>query len=388
MDDVAGASVFYGVLDAGSGRIRYAVAGHPAPLVVHPDGSAESLPVTPRPPLGTVPGTPTVPSSWDLEEGATLVLYSDGALAALGDLSPAGSRQLAAVAGRVLASGEGDAGALAGRLVAALPAEGADGYGERPDDVAVLVAHRCATATEPLVLDLPAVPPSLPRVRRALGRWMTDLGMGEEDQVGLMVAVGEACANSVEHAYRGSGEGHVHVRADVDVDGLMTVTVSDEGTWRPPDRDPGDRGRGLLIMRQLVDDVHIAGGEGTTVTLRSRLRRAPDAEPDGAPPLGASVVTVDRSGPQPVVRVAGGVDLAAAEHLRIRLLEASHGGTVPVWLDLAAATVFGSAAVRVVLGIARIARDEGWTLQVRVPANTPARHVLEVSGIGDLVTFA
>ena len=43
-------------------------------------------------------------------------------------------------------------------------------------------------------------------------------------------------------------------RAHVDVDGVLTVTVRDEGTWRPPDRDPGDRGRGLLIMRQLVDD--------------------------------------------------------------------------------------------------------------------------------------
>ena len=45
------------------------------------------------------------------------------------------------------------------------------------------------------------------------------------------------------------------VVAHVDVDGVLTVTVRDEGAWRPPDRDPGDRGRGLLIMRQLVDTV-------------------------------------------------------------------------------------------------------------------------------------
>jgi len=54
----------------------------------------------------------------------------------------------------------------------------------------------------------------------------------------------------------------------VAVIGLLTVTIRDEGTWRPPDRDPGDRGRGLLIMRQLVDTVTLDERDrGTTITL-------------------------------------------------------------------------------------------------------------------------
>src|SRR3712207_8132120 len=49
---------------------------------------------------------------------------------------------------------------------------------------------------------------------------------------------------------------------------VLTVTIRDEGTWRPPNRDPGDRGRGLLIMRQLVDGVVLEEeAKGTTVTL-------------------------------------------------------------------------------------------------------------------------
>src|SRR5215217_6275826 len=55
MDDVEGASVFYGVLEAGTGRLVYAAAGHPAPVLVRADGSAEFLPLAPRPPLGTLP---------------------------------------------------------------------------------------------------------------------------------------------------------------------------------------------------------------------------------------------------------------------------------------------------------------------------------------------
>jgi anti-anti-sigma factor len=86
-----------------------------------------------------------------------------------------------------------------------------------------------------------------------------------------------------------------------------------------------------------------------------------------------------------VVRVTGPVDEQGAEHLRIRLLEASHGGTGQVELDLAEVGLFSSAAVRVVLAIARIARDERWRLVVHAPAGGGTRHVLEISGLAALV---
>jgi anti-anti-sigma factor len=175
------------------------------------------------------------------------------------------------------------------------------------------------------------------------------------------------------------------VAADVDVDGILTVTVRDEGTWRPPDRDPGDRGRGLLIMRQLVDRVVLDEEHGTTVTLRLRLRRSPDADYGQVVAAARAAVTVDRAGDVPVVRVEGPVDELSAEQVRIRLLEASHGGTGRVELDLVGVGLFSSAAVRVVLAIARIGRDEGWRLVVHAPAGGVTRHVLEISGLADLV---
>jgi anti-anti-sigma factor len=276
-----------------------------------------------------------------------------------------------------------EAGESAGLATAI--AEGVRSSGGRPDDVAVLVAHRRASSVEPVLLDLPAVPASLPGVRRRLGGWLTALGMGEQDRVGVMVAVGEACANAVEHAYRGQEPGRVYVTAGVDVDGVLTVSVRDEGSWRPPDRDPGDRGRGLLIMRQMVDRVELQEDHGTTVTLSMRLRRTPDVDVERAAVEAAATVTVDRTGARPVVRVAGPVDQVGAELLRIRLLEASHGGTAPVALDLAAVGLFSSAAVRVVLAVARIARDEHWRLVVEAPAGGVTRHILEISGLSGLV---
>ncbi|MGY1669919.1 SpoIIE family protein phosphatase [Geodermatophilus sp. SYSU D00710] len=384
MDDVQGASVFYAVLDAATGALTFAAAGHPPPLLVHADGTSTYLPVTARPPLGTLPGAATPVARAQLEPGATLVLYSDGAVAASGPPPAEGLGRLSQVARAALA----DPAALDGGAVAGLAAEIAGGLFSddgRPDDVAVLVAHRRARSVEPLQLDLVAIPSALPAVRRRLGAWLTALGMGEQDRVGVMVAVGEACANAAEHAYRDTEPGPMQVTAAVDVDGVLTVTVHDEGTWRPPDRDPGDRGRGLLIMRQLVDGMVLRGEQGTTVTLRTRLRQTPDEEPEH--PVGGTgaTVVVDRGGGSPVVRAAGDVDMVSAEQLRIRLLEASHGGTVRVELDLTAVTLFSSAAVRVVLAVAAIAEAEGWRLVVHAPAGGVTRHILEVSGLQRLV---
>ncbi|SOD98610.1 SpoIIE family protein phosphatase [Blastococcus haudaquaticus] len=386
MEDVEGASVFYGVLDASTGDLTYSAAGHPPPLIVGPDGKAAFLPVPPRPPLGSVPGAQTTVSRHVLELGATLVLFSNGAVAGAGNEAAQALDRLAQTSSSVVTA----AGALEADGPDELATAIAEGVGAPSgwlDDVAVLVAHRRKDSLEPLQLDLLADPAALPGVRRRLNGWLTALGMGEQDRVGVMVAVGEACANAAEHAYRGSEPGPMSVSARVDVDGVLTVTVRDEGTWRPPNRDPGDRGRGLLIMRQLVDGVVLEEQEkGTTVTLTLRLRRSPDAADHDRPSASnAATVTVDREGPRPVVRVAGAVDDFGAEQMRIRLLEASHGGTGRVELDLVGVSLFSSAAVRVVLAVARIGRDEGWRLVVHAPEGGITRHILEISGLGGLV---
>ncbi len=384
MDDVEGASVFYGVLDATTGRLDYSAAGHPAPFVVHADGRTSLLPVVPRPPLGSLPGTEAPVSQVLLDHGSTLVLFSNGAVTGSGPAPEPALDRLADVAREVL----GRPGALDAEEAAELAdaiAEGARQPEGWLDDVAVLVAHRRASRVEPLRLDLEAVPAALPGVRRRLGEWLAGLGMSEQDRVGVMVAVGEACANAAEHAYRGTDPGPMSVVAEVDIDGLLTVTVADRGTWRPPDHDPGDRGRGLLIMRQLVDTVLLQEEQGTTLTLRLRLRRSIEDDTERtALPAGAEVA-VDRTGPLTVVRVTGVADEGTAEQLRIRLLEASRGATTPIELDVTDAGLFSSAAVREVLGFARVARDEGWRLRVRARAGGVTRHVLEISGLGDLV---
>jgi anti-sigma regulatory factor (Ser/Thr protein kinase) len=54
----------------------------------------------------------------------------------------------------------------------------------------------------------------------------------------------------------------------------VVVTVHDRGRWRSPDP-LGDRGRGLRIIEALVDDMLVRHEQGTTVVLRSGLRKGP-----------------------------------------------------------------------------------------------------------------
>jgi PAS domain S-box-containing protein len=64
---------------AGTVRLRWSNAGHPPPLLIHPDATIEEL-STARAELmlGVDPGTPRTESTVTVAEGATLLLYTDG----------------------------------------------------------------------------------------------------------------------------------------------------------------------------------------------------------------------------------------------------------------------------------------------------------------------
>lgn len=121
-------------------------------------------------------------------------------------------------------------------------------------------------------LRIRARPEQLQHVRHALGSWLDGQGAAPDVGAEIALAVHEAAANVVEHAYPGdNGELVVRARAD---DGHVVVVVEDDGRWRPPSR-TDQRGRGLALMHGLMDDVEITGiedGSGTRVTLRRRVR--------------------------------------------------------------------------------------------------------------------
>jgi serine/threonine-protein kinase RsbW len=119
---------------------------------------------------------------------------------------------------------------------------------------------------------VPAVPSSVPELRRALRATIAGRGF-DEDAVAL--ATTEAVTNVVQHAYQPPG-GSVMLTATASADELVVV-VADEGlgmrclTLRS---DPKSLGMGLALIRELCADVRIEPANGgTTLTMRFTKHR-------------------------------------------------------------------------------------------------------------------
>lgn len=182
-----------------------------------------------------------------------------------------------------------------------------------------------------LALHFPADAREVAPVRHQLREWLQDSGFGEDEASDLVLAVSEAVNNSVEHAYPAPAHGTVEVRAQITKDGTVDIDVTDHGQWRIPPPALTMRGRGLLLMRESVDEVVIdRSARGTTVRLR-RARSPVALGPQVVPDCEVHVYETS-SGVVAVVR--GNVPAEAGPSLRRTLATAARGGTVPLTVDL------------------------------------------------------
>jgi serine/threonine-protein kinase RsbW len=118
----------------------------------------------------------------------------------------------------------------------------------------------------------PAQPRQLAPIRLWLRRWLAPLEMSGEAQEDMILAANEAAANSIEHAYPEATEDDtVELIFWTELDAVC-IQIIDHGLWQPPPTEPLERGRGIPIMRRLMDSVLIHHGrEGTSVLLRCPL---------------------------------------------------------------------------------------------------------------------
>ena len=78
-------TLFYAVYDPENGMFTYANGGHNPPLLVHPDGSSEELPLTGGIALGLVSDFKYVERTLRLMPGDALILYTDGVTEAMNE---------------------------------------------------------------------------------------------------------------------------------------------------------------------------------------------------------------------------------------------------------------------------------------------------------------
>jgi anti-sigma regulatory factor (Ser/Thr protein kinase) len=115
-----------------------------------------------------------------------------------------------------------------------------------------------------LELELPAVPESVPTARHAAARLASEVGAVELD---VKIAITEAVANVVVHAYRDRDAGTIEIEGSVEDDKLLIV-VADRGIGMSPNPDSPGLGFGLPLIGQVVEDLHVeAGPTGTRVSM-------------------------------------------------------------------------------------------------------------------------
>jgi PAS domain S-box-containing protein len=263
-DSMATASVL--LLEPATGRLSYANAGHPPAHVLSPDGVARSLTEPLGVPLGALDAVTYEPGTATLEPGATLVLYTDGVVEQRDELIDRGIQRLETA---LVEGGPVDPEPLCERVL-----RGTIGRDGSNDDVTLLVVQAAAELGDHLEMELVGEPPALSAFRQALRRWLGEAGADTEETQDIVMAVNEACQNAIEHAYGLTPEPFTVTLEAADSE--VCVTVRDRGGWR--DRISDDRGRGLPLMRALMDTVEIEQRpSGSTVVLRRALRAGAEA---------------------------------------------------------------------------------------------------------------
>jgi anti-sigma regulatory factor (Ser/Thr protein kinase) len=252
------ATVIYATLNLDTWVVDFARAGHPYPLLIRPGAAPTFLTEAGGPPLGTGVVFDYEQQRVTLGPAETLLLYTDGLIERRGQTLTEGEAALAEAAKEAPDEPE-----LMCRTIIQGFTDGID----IPDDIAVL-AIRAVGLHDRLDVEVPAEAGQLATVRHLIRRWVAAKGGTDDDCAAFAIAVTEACANSVEHAY-GPGDATIDLRAEL-TDGEATVTIRDRGGWREPRG--GDRGRGIPVMKEFMDDVDIETGEqGTTVAMRRRI---------------------------------------------------------------------------------------------------------------------
>ncbi|WP_435616105.1 SpoIIE family protein phosphatase [Streptomyces coelicoflavus] len=232
-----GATCLYAVYDPVSRRLALAAAGHPAPVLLLPDGSTRTVAMTAGPPLG-VGGLPFEATELELPEGSVVALYTDGLIEDRDRDVDHATAELC----RALAAPATSLEALCdGVLKAVLPEESGD-------DVALLLARTRALGEDRVrTWDVSPDPAGVAATRRSVGEQLTAWGLDDTAFVTELV-VSELVTNAIRY-------GEPPIRLRLIRQATLICEVSDASSTSPHLRrahayDEG--GRGLLLVAQLT----------------------------------------------------------------------------------------------------------------------------------------
>lgn len=271
IDGAEFSTVACATIDPRTGVMRSASAGHPPIVVVDESGIAAYVMEGRTVPLCVGVDVSRAEDVRVLAPGSTVIMFSDGLYERRDRPFWKSLEDVLEIAGEV-----GGQRASPSDIVDALVDRMLDGA-EQTDDIAVLALRLGVDLAPATILRTGLHPDELAGVRTALRGWLAGVGAGDAAIAEMTLAVHEAVANAMEHAY-GHGEppddAEVSIEATA-IDGRIALAVADQGRWVDDDSEE-NRGRGLLLIRGLVDELDII--RGTTGTRVRMLRVVAPAE--------------------------------------------------------------------------------------------------------------
>lgn len=277
-------TMFIGVLDLPTGRLRYCNAGHDAPLII--SHGVTALRVTPNLPLGVFDDTTYLQQEEQLPPETTLLLYTDG----LTEMSDSehnmfGLQRIVDTARTCLEQGMVSPSELMeSQYAAALRlANGAQQF----DDLTMLCIHyhrhdESTVLTQSLTLanDVKQVPELNKFVKSVTEQLNLEASLSSQ----LMLAVEEAVVNVMNYAYPIGIQGKVNITAHCTEHSIKFI-ITDEGkAFDPTLKSDADTtlsaeerpigGLGILLVQRLMDSINYERIDGKNVlTLKKEYKQ-------------------------------------------------------------------------------------------------------------------
>jgi serine phosphatase RsbU (regulator of sigma subunit)/anti-sigma regulatory factor (Ser/Thr protein kinase)/anti-anti-sigma regulatory factor len=375
-----GATVCILRFDTITGEFEFCSAGHPPPLVVDTRIGSRYAASDSQGPIGERATRRSIQDH--LEPGAVLLLYSDGIIERPGIAATTGTVELVHAAEL----------AVADRL---LPAFSSPSAVERATSQVLERLTRLTGSLDDItMLALQRVEPLAPLHHRAVITHSGSAGMRtalrswfgldridphalfELDQI-----VTELCENSIQHGYGGQ-PGTVTLDAALATDGLLTLTVSDHGRWRP-EPDTASRGIGLAVVQRLAEKLTVVVDDGTRVVVDYRpwklALNTPATAPKGA--HGVADVYLRPLDGVPTLVVSGPVDASVIEQLAAELALCTAPGARDFTIDLNDVTLLSSQAIRTIRRSLCHAENAGITATIHSRPGSVAQQVLHLAAI-------